>query len=422
MSAVQQLSLSQQQRRSTIGHHPRASFVAASPFGAAPHAAATWGPPASAPASTSLPLAPSPFSSLSTNLSSSSTATTTTTTAAAAVGLFNSLNLSSPCSSSSPQHASVHQHHQQQQFYTTNTGASTTTATAPVTPTHVVEFPSDPLAVAAAYQSLYASGQLTGQQAQQAHVHLLRMFAAAPAPRPLPVYEECLVGFDGAYQNYCHQIISDDLNTAALRILTHVKTAQLSDPPAVARLLGKRYFCSLKEVSKVVQSSAVLLIAPDVRHSPTAHIKPVRLLQMVMAAADAAGVPYVFCLSRRGIGQVFGRDKSMSIVAIMHVDGVENEYVTLLDQAARGREMYALHRGARQQQQQPLRPQLQQHAQVQVHAQTQTQAVQHQMQYSQQYNATGMYNQQQQQQLQHQQQLHHHRQQQQQGLAYQGRF
>ena len=143
---------------------------------------------------------------------------------------------------------------------------------------------------------------------------------------------------------------------------------------------------------------------------------------MVMAAADAAGVPYVFCLSRRGIGQVFGRDKSMSIVAIMHVDGVENEYVTLLDQAARGREMYALHRGARQQQQQPLRPQLQQHAQVQVHAQTQTQAVQHQMQYSQQYNATGMYNQQQQQQLQHQQQLHHHRQQQQQGLAYQGRF
>jgi ribosomal protein L7Ae-like RNA K-turn-binding protein len=128
-------------------------------------------------------------------------------------------------------------------------------------------------------------------------------------------------------------------------MLAHVKAAQLTDPPAVTRLIGKRYFCSLKEVSKVVGASRMLLIAPDVRPSITAHIKPVRLLQMVMAAADAAGVPYVFCLSRRGIGQVFGRDKSMSIVAVMHVDGVENEYLTLLEQAAQGRELYAMHRG-----------------------------------------------------------------------------
>lgn len=153
------------------------------------------------------------------------------------------------------------------------------------------------------------------------------------------------MGLDGAYQSYCHQVITDEINMNALHLLSHVKTAQLADPPAVTRLIGKRYFCSLKEVSKVVSGSRLLLIAPDVRPSATAHIKPVRLLQMVMAAADAAGVPYVFCLSRRGIGQVFGRDKSMSIVAVMHVDGVENEYLSLLEQGAQGRELYALHRG-----------------------------------------------------------------------------
>ncbi|KAG7667173.1 hypothetical protein NADE_003029 [Nannochloris sp. 'desiccata'] len=189
----------------------------------------------------------------------------------------------------------------------------------------------------AAYQSLY-----TDQMARsQAQMQLFRMLS----PPPTPVYEECLVGIDGAYQSYCRQVINNEINVAALRMLAHVKAAQLTDSPAISRLIGKRYFCSLKEVSKVVGASRMLLIAPDVRPSITAHIKPVRLLQMVMAAADAAGVPYVFCLSRRGIGQVFGRDKSMSIVAVMHVDGVENEYVTLLEQGAQGRELYAAHRG-----------------------------------------------------------------------------
>ena len=32
--------------------------------------------------------------------------------------------------------------------------------------------------------------------------------------------------------------------------------------------------------------------------------------------------------------QVFGRDKSMSIVAVMHVDGIEPEYVAMLNLAA----------------------------------------------------------------------------------------
>ena len=189
----------------------------------------------------------------------------------------------------------------------------------------------------AAYQTLYTD-QMVRAPAQ---MQLFRMLS----PPPTPVYEECLVGIDGAYQSYCHQVINNEINVAALRMLSHVKAAQLTDSPALTRLIGKRYFCSLKEVSKVVGASRMLLIAPDVRPSVTAHIKPVRLLQMVMAAADAAGVPYVFCLSRRGIGQVFGRDKSMSIVAVMHVDGVENEYVTLLEQGAQGRELYAAHRG-----------------------------------------------------------------------------
>jgi ribosomal protein L7Ae-like RNA K-turn-binding protein len=131
------------------------------------------------------------------------------------------------------------------------------------------------------------------------------------------------------------QIISDDLNTVTFQLLMRVKVLQLADSPAVAHLLGKRYFCSLKEVSKVVHCAKALIIAPDVRPSPTAHIKPVGLLQSVIRTAQAMGVPYVFALSRRGIGQVFGRDKNMSIVAVMQTDGVEAEFVQMLEMAGR---------------------------------------------------------------------------------------
>ena len=156
--------------------------------------------------------------------------------------------------------------------------------------------------------------------------------------------EECLVGLDGKYQPYCHQIITEEMNEIALQLLHKVKNLQMSDPPAVSRMVGKRYFCSLKEVAKVVNSARLILIAPDIRPSLTAHIKPVRLLELVLSAADATGVPYVFVLSRRGIGQVFGREKSMSIVAVMNLEGVEAEYVSLLESGAKGRQAYQVSR------------------------------------------------------------------------------
>lgn len=144
-----------------------------------------------------------------------------------------------------------------------------------------------------------------------------------------------MVGLAGQYQSYCDQVISEELNTVSFQLMTKVKVLQLADSPAVAHILGKRYFCSLKEVSKVVHCAKALIIAPDVRPSPTAHIKPVGLLQSVIRTAQMAGVPYVFALSRRGIGKVFGRDKNMSIVAIMQTDGVEADYVQMLELAAR---------------------------------------------------------------------------------------
>lgn len=154
--------------------------------------------------------------------------------------------------------------------------------------------------------------------------------------------EECLVGLNGVYQNYVNQIISDELNVNTLSLLCKVRELQLDDPPFAP--FGKRFFCSLKEVSKVVYKARAIIVAPDVRPSAQAHVKPIRLLKGVLNAAYAAGVPVIFALSRRGIGRVFGRDKSMSIVALMNIENVEAEYEAMVKLAAEGRELYRAHR------------------------------------------------------------------------------
>ena len=151
------------------------------------------------------------------------------------------------------------------------------------------------------------------------------------------IVEECLVGIEGEYQPYCKQIISPELNAAAERVLHSLKTLQNFDGSGGSR---KRYFCSLKEVSKVAKHCKLLIIAPDVKPSPTAHIKPVKLLQSVINSAESAGVPYIFALSRRGIGQVFGRDKSMSIVAVMNLDQIEVDCAIMAEEARRGRRSF----------------------------------------------------------------------------------
>lgn len=155
--------------------------------------------------------------------------------------------------------------------------------------------------------------------------------------------EECLVGLEGEYQSYCNQIITPRLNEATIVALTRLKNMQIAMDASSGQSKGslvKKYYCSLKEVSKVARTCKLLIIAPDVKPSPTAHIKPVRMLLSVIEDAAHAGVPYIFALSRKGIGQIFGKDKNMSIMALMSLDQIEEECAIMIKEATYGRTMY----------------------------------------------------------------------------------
>lgn len=167
--------------------------------------------------------------------------------------------------------------------------------------------------------------------------------------------QECLTGIHGKYQPYCNQIITPTLNEAAYTALFELKRLQQmadasltheQDGPSKVFVSPKRYYCSLKEVSKVIESCKLIIIAPDVKPSSTAACKPVRLLMSVIEEATKEGTPYIFALSRRGIGSVFGKDKNMSIMAIMSLDGIEKECQIMIEEAKRGRESYVQSRSS----------------------------------------------------------------------------
>ena len=159
--------------------------------------------------------------------------------------------------------------------------------------------------------------------------------------------QEMLVGMDGAYEPYCKQIITPALNvatTAALErmrnIQQEIEASMMGQPGVTKASIPRTFFCSLKEVSKVAKVCKLLVVAPDIKPSATAHIKPVKMLNALIEDADSAGVPYVFALSRRGIGDIFGKDKNMSIMALMDLDPIKAEVALMLAEAGLGRRLW----------------------------------------------------------------------------------
>lgn len=155
---------------------------------------------------------------------------------------------------------------------------------------------------------------------------------------------ERLVGFGASYQPYVDQIVSEDLNSVTTALLQAIKLLQTCDPPATLQARGKRYFCSLKEVTKVLPRARAVIVAPDVKPSATAAVRPVRLLNALLASAERLQVPIVYALSRRLIGQVFGNDKSISVVAIMRDEHCEAALQSSLAMAELGRRQFRLFR------------------------------------------------------------------------------
>jgi len=100
---------------------------------------------------------------------------------------------------------------------------------------------------------------------------------------------------------------------------------------------GKRFAVGFREVSRLIsQPGAVkaLIVAPDVE--VTSGVLEDKIATLAQTC-KSAGVPVVYALSRRQLGQAIQKNVAISVLAVQDVRGALQQFAAMLDEAARAR-------------------------------------------------------------------------------------
>ena len=106
------------------------------------------------------------------------------------------------------------------------------------------------------------------------------------------------------------------------------------------------YTCGLREVRKAVKlrKAHVVFLAPNIEQAETEgalndHVEG------ILGACEEMGVPVVFALSRKKLGEIYGVRKRMSAIALLEVSGMQELLARVLELAEAGRRAYEANRG-----------------------------------------------------------------------------
>jgi len=152
------------------------------------------------------------------------------------------------------------------------------------------------------------------------------------------------VGPDASTRDYCHQVISPELNAVTDQLLRQLRVFQeraIAKDPTKGRM-RKRLLSGLREVAKAVKLKKAhsIVVVPNVE-TVTSEGGLDERLQRILNLASDNGIPVVFALSLKKLGQVFGQRKKMSAVALLDVNGADVLARLMLALAAAGQEEWA---------------------------------------------------------------------------------
>ncbi|KAK9858850.1 hypothetical protein WJX84_009351 [Apatococcus fuscideae] len=155
------------------------------------------------------------------------------------------------------------------------------------------------------------------------------------------------MGLQANSRTYCCQVITAELNQVVVELLQSLlywqERARALNPAKAKQ--KKRLVSGLREVAKAVKSrrARVIIVAPNIEHIQTEGGLD-DLLTSILSQAGELGVPVVFALSRKKLGQVFGCRKKMSAIAVLDFSSAEGMYNRMTSLAAAGREDWQQHR------------------------------------------------------------------------------
>jgi selenocysteine insertion sequence-binding protein 2 len=107
------------------------------------------------------------------------------------------------------------------------------------------------------------------------------------------------------------------------------------------------YICGLREVRKAVRAGKArsVVLAPNIEPCE-AEGGLDDTISAILGACTEAGVPVVFALSRKRLGEIYGFRKRMSAVAVLEIGGVEGIHASALHLAEEGRARWQAAQGA----------------------------------------------------------------------------
>jgi len=140
------------------------------------------------------------------------------------------------------------------------------------------------------------------------------------APNPVPVRE------------YVTAPITEELEQAVTETLFHLR--HLKKQEKGLGLPGRRYAVGFREVARLVsqQKLAALLVAPDVERTSGGALE--QAIAKIVADCQANGIPVVYALSRRQLGQAIQKNVAISVFAFQDVRGAEEPFNRMLALAA----------------------------------------------------------------------------------------
>lgn len=151
------------------------------------------------------------------------------------------------------------------------------------------------------------------------------------------------IGPNAQVHSLCRQVICVELNTIVTDLLQRVKAFQeraLARNPMKAAA-HRWYVCGLREVRKVVKlkTAKCVILAPNIEQIEMAgglndH------LTAILTKCQELDIPYVFALSRKKMGEIYGFRKRVSAVALLEVNAVSDLHKRMLELACEGRQSW----------------------------------------------------------------------------------
>ncbi|DBA81301.1 TPA: Selenocysteine insertion sequence-binding protein 2 [Trebouxia sp. C0005] len=154
------------------------------------------------------------------------------------------------------------------------------------------------------------------------------------------------VGIKAQCRTYCKQVISAELNRVVVELLQQLlfwqERQKAQDPLKATK--KKRLVSGLREVAKAVKlhKAKTVVVAPNIEQIESEGGLD-DLLGSILKQAEDFGLPVVFALSRKKMGQVFGCRKKMSAIAILDYGGANELFHQMSALAKKGRVDYMLY-------------------------------------------------------------------------------